>query len=126
VARLVGLWAPVVGFMVAVLFLSDPVSLQTPQLVSDKILHFLAFGLFGVANMRAFHGGFRRPAPAPTLAALLLTAGFGAFDEWRQTFIETRYGSFADWVADVAGGIAAYLGIFFYSLWHRGRNEHER
>ena len=112
--RLLGLWTPVVGFMAAVWFLSDSVSLETPQLLSDKVLHFVAYGIFGLANLRAFHGGFRRPGLLPTLAALALTAGFGALDEWRQSGVDLRDASLGDWVADLAGGVAAYIGLHFY------------
>jgi len=121
--RLLGLWTPVAGFMAAVWFLSDAVSLETPELFSDKVLHFLAYGLFGVANMRAFHGGFRRPRLVPTLAAMALTAGYGALDEWRQAGVEIRTASWGDWVADAAGAAGAYLALHFYGLTRRGKPE---
>ena len=121
VLRLIGLWTPVVGFMAAVWFLSDAVSLETPELFSDKALHFLAFGAFGVANMRAFHGGFGRPRVGPTLAAVALTVGFGALDEWRQAGVDLRTASWGDWIADLAGAVAAYLCIHFYDRGRRGQ-----
>ena len=107
--RLAGLWGPSIGFMVAVWFLSDAISLQTPELLSDKILHFLAYGLFGVFNLRAFHGGFRRPVLWATVAALVLTGGFGALDEWRQSGVSFRNASWEDWAADLAGAAAGWL-----------------
>jgi VanZ family protein len=97
--------------MVAVWFLSDGLSLQTPELLSDKVLHFAAYGLFGLLNLRAFHGGFRRPVWWASLAALLLTVGFGALDEWRQTGVSFRDASWQDWLADLAGGVVAWLGL---------------
>ena len=114
--RLAGLWAPPIGFMAAVWFLSDAISLETPELLWDKILHFVAYGLFGVFNLRAFHGGFRRPVLWATVAALALTAGFGALDEWRQSDVSLRDASWGDWVADLAGGIAAWLVLRFFPI----------
>lgn len=114
--RLAGLWAPSIGFMAAVWFLSDTVSLETPELLSDKVLHFLAYGLFGVLNLRALHGGFRRPVLWATVAALALTAGFGAVDEWRQSGVSFRDASWGDWVADLAGALAAWLLLRFFPI----------
>ena len=114
--RLAGLWAPSIAFMAAVWFLSDAISLETPELLSDKILHFLAYGLFGLVNLRAFHGGFRKPVLWATVAALALTAGFGAVDEWRQAGVSFRDASWADWVADLAGGVVAWLLLRFFPI----------
>jgi len=118
--RLAGLWGPSIGFMAAVWFLSDAISLQTPDLLSDKLLHFLAYGLFGVFNLRAFHGGFRRPVLWATVAALALTAGFGALEEWRQSGISFREASWQDWVADLAGGAAGWLLLWWVAARVRG------
>jgi VanZ family protein len=114
--RLAGLWAPPIGFMAAVWFLSDSISVDTPDLLSDKILHFLAYGFFAAVNLRAFHGGFRRPMLWATVAALALTAGFGALDEWRQSGVSFREASWEDWVADLAGGLVAWLFLQFFPL----------
>ncbi|NIM01551.1 MAG: hypothetical protein GTN89_12005 [Acidobacteria bacterium] len=107
--RLAGLWGPCVGFMACVWFLSDSVRIDTPELVSDKILHFVAYGLFGAFNLRAFHGGFRRPAPWATVMAMTLTAGFAGLDEWRQSGVLFRTASWGDWYADLAGALVALV-----------------
>ena len=107
--RQVGFWVPSFGFMAAVWFLSDVVSSETPELLSDKLLHFLAYALFGLVNLRAFHRGFREPLPWATVGALLLTVGFGAIDEWRQSGVSFRDASAADWIADLAGGVAGWV-----------------
>jgi VanZ family protein len=107
--RQFGLWVPSFGFMAAVWFLSDVVSVETPELLSDKFLHFVAYALFGLANCRAFHGGFRPPVVWATVGALLLTASFGALDEWRQSGVSFRDASSADWIADITGGVAGWM-----------------
>ena len=124
--RLAGLWAPSIGFMAAVWFLSDAISLETPELLSDKILHFLAYGLFCVVNLRAFHGGFRKPVLWATVAALVLTVGFGALDEWRQHGVSFRDASWGDWVADLAGGVVAWLLLLFFPIGGDRPTETER
>ena len=124
--RLAGLWAPSIGFMAAVWFLGDAVSAETPDLLPDKILHFLAYGLFAVFNLRAFHGGFRRPVPWASVAALALTAGYGALDELRQSGVSMRDGSWEDWLADLAGGVAGWLILRFLPLTGRAAMETER
>ena len=119
-ARFAGLWLPVLAFMAGVWFLSDHVSIDAPELWSDKAAHFVAYGLFGLANMRAFHGGLRRPEIWAALAALGLTAGYGALDEWRQAGVEHRVASWGDWVADAAGGAAAWAVLKVYPFRDRG------
>jgi len=122
--RLAGLWAPSIGFMAAVWFLSDAISLQTPAVLSDKVLHFLAYGSFSIFNLRAVHGGFRKPVPWATVVALALTIGFGALDEWRQSGVSFRDASRMDWVADLAGALAGGLVLqVFLARKRTGRRE---
>ena len=102
--------------MACIWFLSDRVTLETPELISDKVLHFVAYGLFGVANLRAFHGRFRRPAPWATLMATILTVGFGALDEWRQSGVLFRTASWGDWFADLAGALVAVVLLYLLPL----------
>ena len=109
IVRLISLWAPVVGFMVAVVWFSDDASLVTPEMFSDKLLHAVAYLLFGVACLRAFHGRFEAPRWLPSTAALLFALGFAAFDEWRQTGVLTRDASFGDWGADLIGTLASWV-----------------
>jgi VanZ family protein len=73
----------------------------------DKLVHVGAYGIFAVLNLRGFHGGFRPLRLGPTMAAVLLTIGYGAFDEWNQTRFVGRDGSIDDWLADLVGALAA-------------------
>ena len=59
--RWVGLWAPVVGFMVLIYSLSAQATLPAVERLWDKLLHIGAYGLFGTLCLRAFHAGIRRP-----------------------------------------------------------------
>ena len=43
------------------------------------------------------------------LLSLLLTVGYGALDEWHQTFVPGRYGSFTDASFDLIGALFGLL-----------------
>jgi VanZ family protein len=47
------------------------------------------------------------------VSVLLLTGGYGAYDEWFQLGVPGRYGSLTDWVLDLFG---ALVGIALYRL----------
>lgn len=117
VARRIGLWGPVVAFMIAVLTVPAGSVDAIHERIWDKAAHTLAFALFGLLCLRAFHGGIRSLALGPTIAALILATGFGAFDEWLQSRTPDRVGSVRDFTADALGvacavplyGVAASL-----------------
>ncbi len=48
------------------------------------------------------------------VVAVILTLGYGLVDEWHQTFIPGRYGSFTDVSLDVVGAIS---GLLIYRAW---------
>ena len=105
-------WWPVAAWTVVILLLT---SLQLPRWVGapggsnlDKLVHFgLYFGL-GLALGRAARiSGWGRP-----LAVVgLLVAGiaFAALDELMQSWVPRRAPQMADWLADVAGLVTAYV-----------------
>ena len=81
-------------------------------LVSDKVLHFLAYAglsfliamllpLLGIRDSRVY------------LAALLVAVGYGAIDELGQIPIPGRNADVVDWLADVAGAVT---GVMCYRL----------
>jgi VanZ family protein len=115
--RRIGLWLPVVAFMAA-LFVASAQSVPSaaPQ-VWDKLLHAVAYAVFGFFCLRATHGGVKRPRPGPTLWALLLALGYGAFDEWHQSWVPGRHPSVADWVADLVGVAIALCALHVWARW---------
>lgn len=102
-----GLWAPVVAYSSLIYFVSDQPTLPGPPLPVDKVLHALAYGLLAVLVLRAAHGGLKRLRWAPTAAALLFTAGYGALDEFHQSFVAGRDASGWDVTADALGAVLA-------------------
>ena len=104
--RIIGLWGPVVVFMVLVYTLAGQ---QGPQLSGrwvDKLIHMAAYGMFGLFCLRAFHDGIGTLRVWPTLGAMLLALGYGALDEWHQAHVPGRFSSLYDWFADAAGAAA--------------------
>lgn len=109
IVRPLSLWTPVIGFMVAVIWFSDDASLATPEMLSDKLLHAIAYFLFGLACLRAFHGGFRKPTAVRSIGAIIFALTFAAFDEWRQTGVLARDASIGDWGADTIGTLLSWI-----------------
>lgn len=76
----------------------------------QNLLHIPAFAVLAVLWRHAL------PNTAGGAAAvLLLTGGYGAYDEWFQLGIPGRYGSLADWALDLFGallGLALYRYLF--------------
>jgi len=78
----------------------------------DKLLHLLVFGLLATAWFRAMSSSWR--TLARSVAAIAVTAAFGAFDEVHQSFTPGRFMEFDDWLADCAGAI---LAVVVYQCW---------
>lgn len=108
--RALSLWAPVLVYMAMIFFVSALPQAPLPSNISDKSGHFAAYLLLGVLAVRAVAGGL--PAHLTVrvaLTALLITIGYGAFDEIHQRFVPGRSAELADVYADSAGGVAAVI-----------------
>lgn len=83
----------------------------------DKVAHFCVFGLVATAVLRtpALKGCRKRDI----ICALLITSGYGALDEFRQSFTPGRSVEFDDWLADTLGALVAVLT---YAKWTWYRN----
>jgi VanZ family protein len=110
----------------ALLFhLSSRSDLTTVPTGWDKPIHAGAYAVLGLLALRACHGGLRRLAARPTLAALLLTAGYAVLDEARQGQIPGRHASPLDWAADLVGAVGA-VGIVGLIVWVQSRRPPRR
>jgi VanZ family protein len=95
--------------MAAIFFAS---SLPTvPKIVrdtSDLLLHFLAYAGLALLVIRAVASGrWDRLTRGSWWLAWLITAAYGATDEWHQAFVPGRFSSLADWIADALGAAVA-------------------
>ena len=98
---------------------ADEVTIEILHIGIRKCIHFfeygfLAFLLFRGVRMR--NKGWRLKW---ILFAGLITIGYGALDEFLQTLIPSRKGSFFDWMIDSAGAVVTLLiitKIFFIKM----------
>ena len=85
-------------------------------LTIDKLYHFIEYAILGGLFTWAFVEA--KPSMVPSrlvwYIAALISILYGASDEWHQTFVDGRYATFADWVADVLGSIGGVLGVYLY------------
>ena len=78
---------------------------------TDKLVHG---GLYLILGLSLAWGKRRTGAGVPGLLLLLMGVGYGALDDWHQSFVPGRYSSVGDWVADSAGvmlGLVLFLRL---------------
>ncbi|MGB0743913.1 MAG: VanZ family protein [Opitutales bacterium] len=117
--RYAWIWPVLLAF--TVFTLSGATRIATPnlgfQFSKDKLGHFLVFGLLATSILRVplIQAWGRKGI----IAAALLTIGFGAFDELRQSLTPGRSVEFADWIADCLGAIVAVFAYQFLTPYRR-------
>lgn len=79
---------------------------------SDKMGHFLVYGLFATLMVRLGRGW------RAAVVAVLIASAYGVTDEFHQSFVPGRSVEVADWLADTCG---AALAVALYSGWPRYR-----
>lgn len=101
--------------MLAIYLGSDQNDLPGPEGIPhfDKVAHFAAFGLLATLWARALAAGGSTLVRA-ALLALAVTSGYGALDEYHQSFTPGRDVEFADWLADSSG---AAMAVVLYAAW---------
>lgn len=100
-AVLAALWAALLFWLSS---RPDPLPALTTRL-SDKVLHFVAYGTLA-ALLRAALATPRRAPWRALLLAVVLASLYGASDEWHQWFVPGRSCDVRDWVADTLGAAA--------------------
>ena len=119
----VGLWLPPLIYM-GLIFHYSSQSNPLPEMtrhVWDKLLHTAEYAGLAVLLCRALLGegvgGFRA-----FIIAIVLTAVYGASDEWHQSFVPLRAADVRDWLADDLGAMA---GAAAYSM-ASGRRQRDK
>ncbi|HEV2074707.1 MAG TPA: VanZ family protein [Thermoleophilaceae bacterium] len=102
-------WLPPLLLMAVIWFFSSQSDLDSglglADLIGRKIVHAAEYGLLCLLWWRALG---TRLSPRPALAgALVLAIGYGAVDEYHQTFTPGRNGSPVDVAIDSAGAMVA-------------------
>lgn len=116
------LWAPAVAFMALIFVVSSMSAPPAPRQVSDKLEHFLAYGLLALLVLRATAGGRWSGVSRSAIAAAWIVAVlYGASDEFHQSFVPGRSPDAADLVADALGAAAALGAAGAFGIIRRSR-----
>lgn len=106
-------WLPVIVYCTAIFVQSSYPSPDTiPSFAySDKLMHFVAYGILGVLICRAANTVGRWRHSWGTLICIGVVAAtlYGASDEWHQSFVAGRSAEATDLIADFAGSVAGSL-----------------
>jgi VanZ family protein len=108
-------WGPALAWMALIFYLSSRSSLPrfglaVPDTAVEKGGHLTAYAVLAFFCWR---GVRRTPAPNhPPLWAFVVTALYGASDEWHQTFVPGRTGDVRDLIVDCIGALCS-LGLAY-------------
>jgi hypothetical protein len=102
------LWAAVL-FLLSELQGGDDGLLGVLPAGADKLVHL---GLYLILGLLLAWGKTRTGFAGPAIRLLIMGAGYGALDEWHQSFVPGRDVSAGDWLADTAG---VALGLLLFS-----------
>ncbi len=111
-------WGPA-ALWAAVLFLLSELQGLGGVLPSgaDKFVHG---GLYLILGLSLAWGKMRTGLGVPGVLLLLIGVGYGALDEWHQSFVPGRTVSMGDWVADSAGVMLGLVLFASFSSRSRG------
>lgn len=119
--RALWLWGPVAAYLVAI-FLESSVS-QVPDFptgVTDKDAHGFLYAGLALLILRALAvASWRNVTIGAGVAAVLLSAAYGATDEFHQRFVPGRTADLLDLAADMAGAAAAVAVVWLIAWWRR-------
>jgi VanZ family protein len=98
-------------FLMLTIFVQSSIgSLKIPDFgfrLSDKVLHFIAFGILAILTARGLRNFKNRIVKVNYISiTLLICIAYGILDEFHQYFVPGRYFSWWDWVADILGVIS--------------------
>lgn len=109
-------WGPV-GLYAGLIFFGSSISTPPEAIsslikdISDKVLHFSEYGLFGALIYRAArHGSGPWMAQHAVWAAVAGSALYGVSDETHQLFVPFRQSDVLDVIADTVGGTVGAWG----------------
>jgi VanZ family protein len=92
--------------MALIFFLSSQPQPPLPSQLSDKQGHSLGYLGLAVTVSRALAGGLAAGVSARSaVAAWAIASGYGATDEWHQSFVDGRSADVRDWFADATGAL---------------------
>lgn len=114
--RILFYWIPVAAYAGLIFYLSAQTRPPGPtlwlvQLLGDKAVHALEYGVLGILCYRAFrHAAGARAARSALLLAIVAATGYGITDELHQAFVPMREPEVWDLVMDFLGAAIGASG----------------
>jgi VanZ family protein len=104
-------WLPPIIWAGVILTATSIPSSVIPRGVSefDKVVHFTIYALFAVLLGRSLSEVTTRWRAA--ILAIVISAVFGAVDEWHQQFVRGRFPDRADLLADTLGAVGGAFTV---------------
>lgn len=105
------------AYAVVIFWLSSRQQADFPPLFpfADKLVHFVLYAGFAFFVSRAMSVQFARVDRFTIWASIVVTALYGATDEWHQSYVPTRSCEVGDWTADLIGAV---VGSFLYVIYN--------
>lgn len=110
------LYASLVLYWIVLIILTSVPTTSLPKVgISDKLQHFFAYFVLALLLNSSFLVQRKYPfsVNVKSLISLLIVVFYAIFDEVHQYFIPGRFCEFYDFLADVFGGIAGIILIYF-------------
>lgn len=86
---------------------ANPFPFLPPEILAqDKLLHLGAYAVLAALAVGTLARTRLATLGRATAVAVLLAAGYGATDEWHQSYVPGRDADPWDWAADAVGAIA--------------------
>ena len=114
---------PVFGAALSIFYVSSIPQLpflQTAFAWQDKVLHTIAYFIFGLSLLIAFIPYKKTSLQKKLIIFISIGTFYGASDEYHQSFIIGRSSEIADLVADIIGIILSSLIMIMY---HKFKNK---
>ena len=106
--------------MAVIFILSSLPDPPAPADVSDVSLHGVAYFALTLLTIRALAGGRWTGVTLRALViAWIIAVGYGATDEWHQSFVPNRHAELRDLRADAAGALAATILVGAWGIIRR-------
>ena len=113
---------PVLGAALSIYYVSSLT--QIPYLHStfalyDKVLHIIAYFIFGISLLLAFVPYKKTTLKKNLIISIIIGAFYGSTDEYHQYFVIGRSSEIADLIADIIG---ISLSSIFMIVYHKFQN----
>lgn len=111
-------WGLVASYMGVIYYLSSQPTFTLPSFdYNDKVAHFLAYSLLGFLLSEAISESNKNLRTwEKIIVGIVVSAAYGALDEYHQSFVPGRSPSVFDFLADTLG---ACFGCWVWSLFYQ-------